>query len=204
MIKMMKNYIVGLSIAIVIFAVVIALLYVWKVSLLGTSDKVGITMAISTVALVIVTGIYAWHTHKMAEEMREQRYDALRPIIDFRWRDSESISGGALMVGARGEVPSELSGQLLNVGVGPAIDLYSFNKVGQDSHHRYDFEVLKAGELARQVSLSVSQEGNIGILEAYYRDVYGRTFRSRIEIHPIEGQGLRTKLQVEKVQEDEK
>lgn len=174
--------------------------------------------AISMVILVAVTVVYAWRTHviskatkqqadasmRMAEEMREQRYDSVRPVIDFRWRDSESISGGALMVGAKGEVPSELRGQLHNVGIGPAIDLYSFSKVNQDSHHRYDFEVLKAGELSHQVALSVSQDGSVGILEAYYRDVYGRTFRSRIEIHPIEGQGLRTKLQVEEVQEDEK
>jgi hypothetical protein len=53
--------------------------------------------AIATVVLVIITGIYVWRTYviskatkkqadasvKMAEEMQEQRYDALRPVIDI-------------------------------------------------------------------------------------------------------------------------
>jgi len=174
--------------------------------------------AISMLILVVVTGIYAWRTHviskatreqadasvKMAEEMRDTRYAALRPIIDFRWRDSESRSGGALGIGARGEVPSELHGHLYNIGVGPAIDLCSFRKVNQVIHPRCDFEALKAGELSREpVELSVHQEGNIGILEIYYRDVYRHPFKSRIEIHPIKDEGLRTKLQVIPVKEDE-
>ena len=66
---------------VLLIAVVVALLYVWMASPLGTSDKVGITMAISTVALVIVTSIYAWHTHKMAEEMREQRLSESLPLL---------------------------------------------------------------------------------------------------------------------------
>jgi len=52
--------------------VVSLLLYIWLGSPLGTSDRVGITTAISTVALAIYTSIYAWHTRKMANEMREQ------------------------------------------------------------------------------------------------------------------------------------
>lgn len=171
--------------------------------------------AISTLVLVVITGIYAWRTHimskaterqaeasvRIAEEMRDTKHNALRPIIDFRFRDSEDRSGGALGIGARGEVPSELHGQLCNIGVGPAIDLYSISKVNQVNLPRYDFEPLKSGELSHQVALSVSQKGSIGILEVYYKDVYGHAFRSRIEVHPIKDQGLRTKLQVEKVEE---
>ena len=155
--------------------------------------------------LVIVTGVYASRTHvmskaareqadtsvKMAEEMKKQRYDALHPIIDFRFRDSESRSGGTLGIGTRKEVPSELHGQLCNIGVGPTIDLYYFSKVNQVNRPRYDFEALKAGELSHQVALSVSQEGSIGILEVYYRSVYDDLFKSRVEIYPIGDERLR-------------
>jgi len=205
---MTKTEIIKLFVAVIIFAVVIAV-----VAVLGRIDTTQTIQLIITFVLVLVTVAYVKRTAeiasatkeqanasvKMAEEMRDTRYDALRPIIDFRFRDSEERSGGALGIGARGEVPSELHGQLCNIGVGPAIDLYSFSKVDQVTRPRYDFEALKAGELSRQVALSVAQEGSIGILEVYYKDVYDNSFRSRIEIHPIKGQGLRTKLQVEKV-----
>ena len=67
--------------AVFIVGGVVALIYLWTASPLGTSDKVGLTMAISTVELVIVTGIYAWHTRKMAEEMKEQRLLISQPRL---------------------------------------------------------------------------------------------------------------------------
>jgi len=78
---MRRNEILEICASVLLIVVVVALLYVWMASPLGTSDKVGITMAISTVALVIVTSIYAWHTRKMAEEMREQRYSENLPLL---------------------------------------------------------------------------------------------------------------------------
>ncbi len=194
----MTRKILEIQATVFLFAGVVAILYVWTASPLGTSDRVGITMAISTVALVIVTGIYAWHTRKMVEEMREQRYDAVRAIRDFQWQDSSSsINGGALMEGGEGRVPPELYCKLCNIGAGPAIDLYSFTKVGRDNRHRYDFGTLKAGGLTRGVLLSVSQEGSIGVIEARYRDIYDRDFTSKLEVYPVKGQGLQTKLRVE-------
>jgi len=66
----------------------VAIICVWLFLPLGTSDKVGITTAISMLALVILTGIYAWHVRKqadasaeMAKEMQEQRLMASQPII---------------------------------------------------------------------------------------------------------------------------
>ncbi len=97
---------------VLLIAVVVALLYVWMASPLGTSDKVGITMAISTVALVIVTGIYAWHTRKMAEEMREQRLSEARPYILLRL--------GGKFVRLDGD---NLNVTIENVGKGPAKNL---------------------------------------------------------------------------------
>ncbi len=78
---MKKIRVLEIYLTVGLFATVGALLYVWLASPFGTSDRVGITMAISTVALVIVTSIYAWHTRKMAEEMREQRYAQSLPLL---------------------------------------------------------------------------------------------------------------------------
>ena len=90
--------------ATLLIAVVVALLYVWMASPLGTSDRVGITMAISTVALVIVTGIYAWHTRKMAEEM---------------WKDRQQTSRPVIVIGCMQEPAFEIC----NDGSGPAVNL---------------------------------------------------------------------------------
>jgi len=119
-IKILEIYLI-----IYLVAAVVALLYVWFVSPLGTSDRVGITMAISTVSLVIVTGIYAWHARKqadasvkMATEMREQR----RPIVVQEAIESKGI---AFSIGDGEDIehnPSDYF-QIRNVGNGPAIEL---------------------------------------------------------------------------------
>ena len=180
--------------------------------------------AISMVVLVIITGIYAWRTHviskatneqakatkqqadasvKMAEEMRDTRYDTVRPVIDFQWQDSNIVVNSvAMMEGTKGKVPIELSCKLRNVGFGPAIELYSYSIVGQDNRNRYDFETLVAGgKTVDWVALSIRQEGNIGVLEAHYRDIYDRSFTSKLEVYSVKEKGLQTKLKVEKVQE---
>ena len=79
--EMTRIKIVEIYLTVLIIAYVVALLYVWMAAPLGTSDKVGITMAISTVTLVIVTGIYAWYARKMAEQMRKQRYSESLPLL---------------------------------------------------------------------------------------------------------------------------
>jgi len=68
---------------------VLVVAYVWVFSPLGTSDRVGITTAISMVALFIVTSIYAWHTRKMADEMREQRLIEVQPYLLLRLNPGE-------------------------------------------------------------------------------------------------------------------
>lgn len=115
----------------ILFALVI---YIWVFSPLETSDRVGITTAISMVALFVVTSIYAWHTRKMAtemkeqaratkeqaeasiemaEEMREQRIIESRPVIIQKAETIEVI-------------PSEHSTdyfEIYNAGNGPAIEV---------------------------------------------------------------------------------
>lgn len=159
--------------------------------------------------------IYAWRTHaistasrkqaeasiRMAEEMREQRHDSVRPVIDFMWRDysDANVNRVAWIAGMDGKVPTELSCKLRNVGFGPAIELYSFTIVGQDNRNHRDFGTLKAGgETDDWVALSVSQECNGGVLEAYYKDIHDNTCKSILEVYPVTGEGLRSKLRVKK------
>jgi hypothetical protein len=62
----------------------VAIVCVWIFAPLATTDKVGITTAASMVSLVILTGIYAWQTRRMADEMREQRLSEARPYLLLR------------------------------------------------------------------------------------------------------------------------
>ncbi len=172
---------------VLLIAIVVALLYVWMGAPLGwiapprgTSDKVGITMAISTVALVIVTGIYAWHTHKMAEEMRDTRYDALRPIVDIAYlmQMPIALARQAYMK----EVPKELPCKLCNVGAGPATDVYSFVCPPSGERQRNDFGAIATRKETIPMNLSLEQKDDRWFLVAYYKDVYGRWFESSREV----------------------
>jgi hypothetical protein len=82
-----------------LLSLAVAIVCVWVFAPLGTSDKVGITTAISMVALVIFTSIYAWHARKqanasveMAKEMREQRVMASRPFIIQRAEQKKAVA----------------------------------------------------------------------------------------------------------------
>ncbi len=108
--------------------------------------------AVSMVILVVVTGIYAWRTHviskankkqadasvEMAEEMREQRVMASRPVI-IQKAVPETMNNVTLDYFSHFEV--------YNAGNGPAVELEIslLNKEkSQISAHRETF--LRAGE----------------------------------------------------------
>lgn len=63
---------------------------------------------ILTLALVVVTGYYAWHTQRMAREMRRARGVAVLPHLVPTLK---TIGGGSGFL------------QISNVGVGPALDV---------------------------------------------------------------------------------
>ena len=52
--------------------------------------------AISMVVLVAVTIFYAWQTKKTVSEMREQRYDTVRPVIDIQHAEDGNRKLGEL------------------------------------------------------------------------------------------------------------
>jgi len=168
--------------------------------------------AIAMVVLVGVTIFYAWQAKKardsaeasaqaskrMAEEMRNTRYDAFRPIIDIVEMKIEPVELAKQAYGAReGKFP-ELPCILRNIGVGPAIGVSSFIIVPSNAMRRsWDFGTIAVREATSEMRLSLEQTGDRMVLIAYYKDVYGRDFESRREvtldkersgwkIHPLE------------------
>lgn len=173
-----------------LLSLAVAIACVWLFAPLETSDKVGITTAISMVALVIFTSIYAWHTRKMSNEMREQRYDAVRPVIDIFRDQADDDKMPEALAGKAGDASRGLSCVLKNIGLGPAIDVYSFvqNPFSGESQ-RHEFGTLAIGEMTFRMKLSLIHEGNPLALVAYYRDVYGRAFVSIREVSADEERG---------------
>ena len=151
--------------------------------------------------LVLITAWYAKHTATMAKEMREQRYDAFRPIIDIVEMPIETTERVKKAFDAGdGKFPEELPCVLRNIGVGPAIGVSSFIIVPSNGGQRsWDFGTIAVGEKTSEFRLSPQQIGDRMFLVAYYKDVYGRDVESRREvtldkerhgwkIHPMETQ----------------
>ena len=120
---------------------------------------------------------------EMAREMKEQTYDAFRPVIDIVKMPMEpmEMAKQAYCVG-EGKFP-ELPCILHNIGVGPAIGVSSFIIVpSSDERRPWDFGTIAVGEKTLEKSLSLEQTGNRMALVAYYKDVYGRDIESRREV----------------------
>ena len=154
---------------------------------------------ILTGVLVIITGLYVWRTFvisrsagrqsnasvKMAEEMKEQRYDAVRPVIDFeRTAEGEELMREGLAAKSE-EFSYGVWCILRNIGVGPAIDVYSFNSIVKTPEGKpllWYFGTIATEKPTDRNRLSIEQKGDRRFLVAYYRDVYGRCFESSREV----------------------
>ena len=143
--------------------------------------------------LVVVTSLYALSAHKqadasvkMAEEMEKQRYDTIRPVIDIQHAEDGARRLGELAASKNEIVSGGLPCILHNIGLGPAIDVYSFTQLNSDKYHRYDFGILGIGGKSDPKTLSVDSEGNRNRLIAYYKDTYGRKIESSREVQDRE------------------
>jgi hypothetical protein len=168
-------------------AAVLLFLLLWVFLPLETNEKIGVTTAISTVALVFVTSVYAWYTSKMAKEMKKQRYDNLRPIIDIQFDTSYATFLGFQMSNIE-----ELENQncpciLHNIGAGPAVDIYSYSYMTNDNNEHIQEKcgigTLKKDETTGMKNLSVITENSKHYLLIKYKDIFGRVIESRREIN---------------------
>ena len=184
---------------IIVIASIGSLIYIWIFSHLETSERVGITTAIATVALVITTAVYAWHTRQMAEEMREQRLSEARPYLLSR------ITNGAIIWPPP---DNEFKVTIKNEGKGPAINIYA-SLWHPKTIHPYDSKgYLSSGE-DWQAGISTSDVGvpyegeaevrpwlpelktiindqKFGAVVVRYNDIFKRNYLSYLSLSQIE------------------
>ena len=144
-----------------------------------------ISLVLLTFALVLITCIYAMRTvdiakanREMAEEMKEQRYDAVRPILDIRREQGEEDKMPEAIAATEGNTSRGLSCVIHNIGIGPAIDVYSFVNPYEGKRQRHNFGTLAIGDKTNKMNLSLEKEDDQTVLIAFYKDAYGRPFKS--------------------------
>jgi hypothetical protein len=194
---------------IVVFALIVVILALIPIDEEGIA-KFGL---LATVALVAVTATYAASAHeqaeaskKMAEEMMQQRYGGVFPIVDIK----EQKENGTEMIRKGldirdGKVPEGQLCRLRNIGLGPAINVCSFIRTPTGERRQWDFGTLAVNDEADKERLSIEQRNGRGVLVAYYKDVYERPFESSREfiIDQAEGSCEIGPLKIRKLTDEE-
>lgn len=152
----------------------------------GDLNAGDLAQTLLTLGLVAVTAVYAWATQRqadaninMAKEMKNQRYDAVRPIIDIQ----KIIVGNRdraleVLAATEGKTDICLSCKLKNIGLGPAIDVYSFTQLSSGEKRRQEHGTLAIGEEISYVSLLIEHKDSSMELAVFFRDTYGRKLKS--------------------------
>jgi hypothetical protein len=154
-------------------------------------DSASIAQALLTFALVMITYIYVKRTTeiakatkeqaeasiRMADEMREQRYNSAMPIIDIQEDKNQRSLLHRGASASLGHLPQYIQCRLINIGLGPAIDLCSFI-YSSNKRWKYSFGTLSNGAETDSENLFLEKEGDHTYLVAYYRDIYDRNFKS--------------------------
>ncbi len=138
--------------------------------------------ALTTIILAIITYSYAKSTKSMAEEMKQQRYGNVLPIVDIKEQketSSEMIKKG-LDIGD-GKIPEGQLCTLRNVGLGPAINVCSFIRTPSGERLQWNFGTLAVKDETIKEYLSIELSNERGILVNYYKDAYERPFESSRE-----------------------
>jgi hypothetical protein len=126
-----------------------------------------------------VTAVYACYRQKMAGEMREQRMDAVRPVLDIRMHPTADHDRLGVQMATRPQiVAGGLSCRCANVGLGAAVDVRSQCQVGQDAR-LYDMGTIGIGQEASSARLALEQDSGSYWVRVQYKDVFGRDFESR-------------------------
>ncbi|WP_134670423.1 helix-turn-helix transcriptional regulator [Halorussus marinus] len=130
--------------------------------------------AVSTVVLVIVTGVYAYLTWGMVRETRRARKQEVTPVMNL---DVEPFSIGAW------------APKIENIGNGPAIDVNGTVKLHPDGEeHEIQTKNIPSGDFTGSLSPNVSEntheEYESLVVEGSYRDVFGDrdTFKETYEL----------------------
>ncbi|WP_408957557.1 hypothetical protein [Natrinema sp. 74] len=119
--------------------------------------------AVSTVVLVIVTGVYAYLTWGMVRETRRARKQEVTPVMNL---DIEPFSIGAW------------APKIENIGNGPAIDVDGTVKLhpGGEEHNIQTKNIPSGdftGSLSPQIAEDAHEDYESLVVEGSYRDVFG-------------------------------
>jgi hypothetical protein len=156
-------------------------------STIGPADQAQIILMIGLVAVTVIFATVATRQSRasitMAKEMHEQRYDSARPIIDII---VNKPTAGQRLVKQEIDIQSSqlqyLGCALQNIGAGPALDIYSY--IPEPQRRLFSFGTLTNKENnSYPIKLCVEQMEDKSVLLAYYRDIYGRCFKSARTIH---------------------
>ena len=175
-------------IASILFVLLVLTVFLDIIVGLITKDST-IILAITTFALVIVTGIYGWHTRQLAkststqatesERSRQISYNSMlntyAPIIKII---AKELWGGGIEVNYK------------NVGPGPALNMIcwinheKFPHLSSDTNKKIETVVgtKEEGTYFGDVNLKLSNFSSGFDVIAEYKDIYGRDFISRLEI----------------------
>lgn len=140
--------------------------------------------------LVLITWKYTQATYeqaeaskKMVDEMPEQGHAAVRPLIDIIEGESSAREQIRRAVYATaGKLPSGITYLLKNIGLGPAIDVYSSIEDLDGGAVQYCFGTIATSEKTGEMRLFLDQRGDRGVLVVNYQDVYGRRWESSREV----------------------
>lgn len=177
----------------ILFGLLVVFYLFYNLTEIEASRWVEISLLVGLVGVTILYAISAVRqadaSMKMAEEMKDARYDALRPIIDIVEQTVEPREMATRAYNAReGIFPKKLSCLIRNIGVGPAIEVYSFIVDASGETCRWDYGSIPVaiGEeemgYRREMPLSLRQRGEHKALVVRYKDVYGNLFESSREV----------------------
>jgi hypothetical protein len=181
-------------IEIILFSVAGALILGALVITAVNKDNATIAQVLITLALAICTFFFAQRameiaratreqadaSHKMAQEMANQRYVTVRPVIDITMTplSDAALARQIYLPIQQLKLPDNILCKLSNIGIGPAIDVYYYTSQQDKKQVKRELGVLKINEETDDLLLYVEQRNEESLLTVYYKDIYGRTFKS--------------------------
>jgi hypothetical protein len=143
--------------------------------------------------LIVVTMVYAYYSMeiaretrrqaeasvKMAKEMENQRYGSVRPVLNILVKPLPTVELAKMAYTEKEQLklPEALICELLNVGIGPAIDVYYFT-IYANVKFRQELGVLKVQDKSPEVLVCIEKRNENYFLVVNYSDMYGRKFES--------------------------
>jgi hypothetical protein len=182
LIRKKRTTIGPIAVILLLIGVILLIPIVYNASEIKTAEWVQIIL---TIGLLTVTAVYAASTEKqaqanikMAEEMREQRYDLARPVIDIQFEETaEALISAGISVSSD-NYSSGLLCKLQNIGVGPAVDVHS-NIQWQSKSIPIDIGTIAVNDSTKKAeNFTVIKDNDSLIVKIYYQDIYGRNFES--------------------------